>query len=214
MITPARSRRWTRSATAGEDRFTRRPSSARETRPSLVSSPMILRSVESSFRRLSAIMRTTPSFLRQATLVPLIRYVHFGRSWRQFRDRRSRYRTGAADRANRRRATARLLRRERDLPLPRPVIRGPALRACRRARRRLAADRIGGARLRRLAPPLAQVRGARSSGATADRVARRGLRRHERLLLHLDRPFAARDGGRDRVHRTDRGGGDRHADLP
>src|SRR5437763_16150982 len=32
-MTPARSRRWTRSATAGEDRFTRRPSSAREDAP-------------------------------------------------------------------------------------------------------------------------------------------------------------------------------------
>ena len=40
------------------------------------------------------------------------------------------------------------------------------------------------------------------------------LRRDERLLLRLDRPAAAGDGGGDRVHRPDRARGDRCAHGP
>jgi hypothetical protein len=49
VITPTRSRRCTRSAAAGAERLTRRPSSANGIRPSATSSPMILRSVASNF---------------------------------------------------------------------------------------------------------------------------------------------------------------------
>src|SRR5919201_3247347 len=62
---PARSSRWTRSATAGDDRLTRRPSSASETLPSVASSPMIFRSVWSIFRRSLAITAISPSFSAQ-----------------------------------------------------------------------------------------------------------------------------------------------------
>ena len=57
----------------------------------------------------------------------------------------------------RRRAAAGVLRRERRLPLPRPVVRRAALRTRRRPRCRLAAHRLGGARVRDLAPALAHV---------------------------------------------------------
>ena len=65
----------------------------------------------------------------------------------------------------RRRAAARLLRRQRGLPLPRAGLRGAPVRARRRARRRLAADRLRRARLRAVAPAVAGAR-ARST-ATA-----------------------------------------------
>src|SRR5207247_11166764 len=54
-----------------------------------------------------------------------------------------------------------LLRRERSLPLPRPVVRGPALCPGRRARRRVAAHRLGGARLLPRASALAEIGGPR-----------------------------------------------------
>src|SRR6266545_942847 len=62
-MTPARSRRWTRSATAGAERLTRRPSSANETRPSVVSSPMIRRSLSSSLGRSRPVLPESPLFI-------------------------------------------------------------------------------------------------------------------------------------------------------
>ena len=52
-------------------------------------------------------------------------------------------------------APARVLRRQRDLPLPRAGVRGAAVRPRRAARDRLAADRRGGARAVRLAAAVA-----------------------------------------------------------
>src|SRR6266542_2555641 len=62
-MTPARSNRCTRSATAGEERLTRRPSSAKETRPSSVSSPMILRSTSSILGRFLGFTLEVPLFI-------------------------------------------------------------------------------------------------------------------------------------------------------
>ena len=70
-----------------------------------------------------------------------------------------------------------LLRRQRDLPLPRPRLRGAAVRPRRRPRRRVAADRLRRARVRAVAPPVAAVGAtrprradaARSSGAPSSR---------------------------------------------
>ena len=101
-------------------------------------------------------------------------------------------------------APARLLRRQRDLPLPRPRLRGAAVRARRRARRRLAADRLGRARVRALAPALARCGAPRRDGRRLlARVGRRP-RRHELLLLPGHRPPAARHRRRDRVPARDR----------
>src|SRR6266545_7446545 len=66
VITPARSSRWTRSATAGAERLTRRPSSAKETRPSVVSSLMIRRSVSSRRGRPTPLRRESPLFMAMA----------------------------------------------------------------------------------------------------------------------------------------------------
>ena len=66
----------------------------------------------------------------------------------------------------RRAAASRLLRRQRGLPLPRPGVRGAAVRARRRARGGVAADRRRRARLRALAPAVARA-------GAADRGARR-----------------------------------------
>src|SRR6266545_4143191 len=66
VITPARSSRWTRSATAGAERLTRRPSSAKETRPSVVSSLMIRRSVSSRRGRSTPLRRESPLFMAMA----------------------------------------------------------------------------------------------------------------------------------------------------
>src|SRR5687768_15965980 len=89
--------------------------------------------------------------------------------------------------------TARLLRRERRLPLPRPGVRGAPLRPRRAARHRVAADRRGGRGAPRLAPALDAA--ARPHAAPA----RRGAGADELLLLPGDRPAAAGDGGGDRV---------------
>src|SRR5215210_6845284 len=84
--------------------------------------------------------------------------------------------------------TSPLLRRQRGLPLPRPRVRRPALRAGGRAGRGVAADRVGGRGLRALAAPVACVRKAGPvRPPAADRVGRRA-RRDERLLLRGDRP--------------------------
>src|SRR5436190_1013344 len=116
--------------------------------------------------------------------MPSILYVHFRSSRQQFRhrpsDRSATHRTTAA-----RRAAAGVLRRQRDLPLPRTLVRGPALRTRRRPRRGLAAHRLRGAGLRRVAAPLAKARRPGPAGAAADREPRRRVRGHERLLLRL-----------------------------
>ena len=67
-----------------------------------------------------------------------------------------------------------LLRRQRRLPLPRPRVRGAAVRARRAARRRLAADRERRRAVRPLAPALA--RAAHARGPAGRRVARRRAR--------------------------------------
>src|SRR6478672_75739 len=87
--------------------------------------------------------------------------------------------------------SARLLRRERDLPLPRPGLRGAAVRPCRRARRRLAADRLRRARVRALAPPVATLGPPRAPGQGAAPPVGSGPRGDELLLLHGHRPPAA-----------------------
>src|SRR5207247_6864949 len=123
-MTPARSRRWTRSATAGDDRLTRRPSSASETRPSVVSSPMILRSVESIFRRFSAFELIIPSFLIGDELNAFDRPCPFRAERAAIPPRRRHHSPAQLREAS---PAAGLLPRERDLPLPRPVVPCPAL---------------------------------------------------------------------------------------
>ncbi len=88
-------------------------------------------------------------------------------------------------------ASARLLPRQRGLPLPRPGVRGAAVRARRRARRGLAADRRRRARVRALAAALAdaRARGPRRPPAAA-RVGG-GARGDELQLLPRHRPTAA-----------------------
>src|SRR5262249_9800707 len=159
-----------------------------ETRPSVASSPMILRSVWSIFRRLSAFELTIPSFVGQDDSnafdpLCLVRAPPATIQYLPSHDSSA----GQHDRPNRCIPATGLLRRQRRLPLSRPVVRGPALRPRRRARRRVAAHRLSRARLGPLAPPLAEAERARPSRPAADRRARRGLRAHERLLLPLDR---------------------------
>ena len=107
---------------------------------------------------------------------------------------------------------ARLLRRQRRLPLPRPRVRRAALRAGGRARRRVAADR----RRRRpssrsgAGPWRAYARLSATARRTLHRLGRRA-RRDERLLLPRDRPAAARHGRGDRVPPGDRAGRARSA---
>src|SRR6478672_5231081 len=94
------------------------------------------------------------------TITPLIAYVHFAVVREEFlrvRTRRS-PRPRDAPRGN---AAAGVLRRQRGLPLPRPVVRRPPVRARRRARRGVDADRRGGARLCSLETAVADVRAPR-----------------------------------------------------
>ena len=95
-------------------------------------------------------------------------------------------------------AAARLLRRQRGLPLPRPGLRGAAVRPRRRARRRLAADRLRRAGLRRSgAGPGALWR---STGRQALLLAvGRRPGGDELLLLPRHRPPPARHRRGDRV---------------
>src|SRR3954449_5694 len=81
------------------------------------------------------------------------------------------------------RASPALLRRQRDVPLPGPRLRCAAVRARGAARRGLAADRLGGPRVLRLAPALARLPGA-ARGAGLGR--RPGA--DELLLLPRHRP--------------------------
>src|SRR6185436_10156986 len=67
-----------------------------------------------------------------------------------------------------------LLRRQRRLPLPGARLRRPALRPPRRPRRRLAADRLGGADLRALAAPVAGLPAARAPRPAPPRPVGRG----------------------------------------
>src|SRR3712207_7372038 len=64
--------------------------------------------------------------------------------------------------------SARVLRRQRRLPLPRAGVRGAALRPGGRARRRVAADRRGGGDLRALAPPVADRKSTRLNSSHAN----------------------------------------------
>src|SRR4051812_11060062 len=94
-------------------------------------------------------------------------------------------------------ASAPVLRRQRDLPLPRPCLRRAAVRPRRGARRRLAADCLRRARLRAVAPPLAHL--ARPPARRPDPAppVGRGPGADELLLLRRDRPPAAGHGRRD-----------------
>ena len=111
---------------------------------------------------------------------------------RPFRQRRS------AERTCRSMRRPPSVRRQRRLPLPRPGLRRAAVRARRRARRGVAADRRGGARLRALAAAVARC----CATATCSPGARAGA--DELLLLPRDRPAAAGDRRRDRVPARDR----------
>ena len=95
---------------------------------------------------------------------------------------------------------ARVLRRQRRLPLPRAGVRRAPLRARRAARRRLAPDRQRSRDVRALAAAVARVRaadGADRGGLVVALGVR--LRRDERLLLRRDRRAPARDRRGDRV---------------
>ena len=96
--------------------------------------------------------------------------------------------------------------RQRRLPLPRPGVRRAAVRARRRARRGVAADRRRGARSSRSGG----ARGTLLRNPDGDRLGRRAGA-DELLLLRRDRPAAAGDGGRDRVPAGDRARRDRRA---
>ena len=85
-----------------------------------------------------------------------------------------------------------------------PGVRGAAVRARRRARRRVAADRLRGRGLRAVAAAVARVRRARPRRPPpAARLGRRA-RGDELLLLPGDRPAAARHRRGDRVPAGDR----------
>src|SRR3954470_97969 len=62
---------------------------------------------------------------------------------------------------------ARVLRRQRGVPLRGTGLRGAAVRAPRRARRGVAADRLGGGDLRAVAAAVADAAGGRPAGAAA-----------------------------------------------
>ena len=102
-----------------------------------------------------------------------------------------------------------VLRRQCRLPLPGAGFRGPALRARRSARRRLAADR-GRRRVfalwRRPWRALVALDGGRRTV-----VAMGVVLALMNVLLRCDRPATARHGGGDRVPAGDRAGGGRHA---
>ena len=85
-----------------------------------------------------------------------------------------------------------VLRRQRDLPLPRPLVRRAAVRARRRPRRRLAAHHVGGGRSSRSGAGPGGRSSRSTAAASADCRVGRGLRGDERLLLRRDRSPAAR----------------------
>src|SRR3954453_4268688 len=87
---------------------------------------------------------------------------------------------------------ARLLRGQRDLPLPRPGLRRAPVRARGCARRGVAADRLRRGGVRGMEATLAR-------GQPAHGAARAGAGADELLLLRGDLQAAARHGGGDRV---------------
>src|SRR5215207_8353080 len=186
-MVPVCSSRWSRSATAGDDSPTRRPSSASDSRASCWSSPSRRRFVESS-GPFVAIWRSIPLTIH----VPAT-------------DRRRSCGDGRA------RASPPLLRRQRRLPLPRARLRSAAVRPRGRARRGLAAHSLRRAGVRALAPSLAAVREARPAGPAPAGGMGRGARGDERLLLRRDRPPATRHGRCHRVPPRDRPGRARRA---
>ena len=101
-----------------------------------------------------------------------------------------------------------LFRRERGVPLPRAGVRGAVVRPGGAARRRVAADRQRGRRVRGVAPAVALAAPGRPRHRAACCGARGRARRNEQLLLRGDRSAAARHGVRDRVPAGDRAGGD------
>ena len=201
---PSLSRRWSRSATAGDESPTRRPSSARLRRASSWSSASSLRLVSSS-----------GAASDESTDFPLIRR-HCDRVYRRYR-----WTIG----------TVALRHSVRDASrggCPRtayfvvsavfhylgPVVRRAAVRARGRARRGLAAHRLGRADLRVLAPPVARLR-------RLDRGGRRLLLAWGCVLALMNccfylaiEPAAARDRGGDRVPAGRRARGARRAHAP
>ena len=147
--------------------------------------------------------------------MPSIPHGGFERSAQQFSDRPCARDPvclpAAAPQRRRAAAPARLFRRQRGLPLPRPVVRRSALRTGRRARGCVASHRGGGGGLRALATSLANAGEARPGRVAPGRVPRARLRADERGLLRRDRPLAACDGGGDRIHRPGRAGSRRPA---
>jgi hypothetical protein len=97
-----------------------------------------------------------------------------------------------------------------DLPLSRPVIGSAAVRPCLGARCRLAAHRLGGARLRLLAPAVADHPSGNQPSAHGARCSRRGTGGDELAVLPRGGPPAALDSRGDRVPRHDRAGRRRH----
>ncbi len=190
-MTPASSRRCSRSATAGAERPTRRPSSASVRRASACSSSRRRRFVSSS-AVLPLIRRHRCRFTCRLCLEPT----------------RSAPRTlrVACDRVP---ATS-LLRRQRRLPLPRPGVRRAAVRPRRGAGRGVAADRRRGARLRRCGGGPGGSARRRAPPPAAGRLGR-GARGDELLLLPGHRPPAAGHRGGDRVPAGHRAGGARRA---
>ena len=124
-------------------------------------------------------------------------------------------RAAAASFAPRRsRAAARLLRRQRGLPLSGTLLRGHAVRQHRTARRCLATDRERGGGVRRLASPLAVFRPAHRAGALDRGRSGRRPGRHELAVLFGDPEASAWHRRRHRVSRTDRACGPRCAIAP
>ena len=100
-----------------------------------------------------------------------------------------------------------LLPDQRCLSLSGPGVRRVAVRARRGARGGVAADRVRGGHLRRVAAPVADVsRPGPQRASSAPRVGR-GAGGDERVLLHGDRSSSARDGRGDRVLAGNHAGG-------
>ena len=187
-ITPSSSSRASRSATAGSDRPTRRPSSASDSRASGL---QLGDQEEVGVIQGGSAFAVRPMF-RRHTAEHTCEMPCEGAN----RGIVSGMRTASP--------APRLLRRQRDLPLPRPGLRRPPVRPRRGPRRRVAADRLRRARLRAVAAPVARVRRARPPRPPARAGLGRRAGAHELLLLRRDRPAAARHGRRDRVPARDR----------
>ena len=198
-ITPACSSRCRRSATAGEESPTRRPSSASDRRASACSSASRRRFVE-SIDEPSVLEPFRACIHSHSAIIACIKPVRkpYGRSSCRC-DRRGRQQGAAAP----------VLRRQRRVPLPRPGVRGAAVRAGGRARRGLAAHRLRRAHLRPVAAAVAGAGAARRRGAPpAPRLGRRAGA-DELLLLPGHRPAAAGHRCRHRVPARDRARGAR-----